>query len=277
MRTITTGRQIAVHFASIFACILIYIITLHLLQFTIGQTGNILKLLEEVRALRNQLGAGIQSNMDLSNELRKKLEESGVNLNLSSLNQNGLYNPANSVLHDSMESQDTTGSQATVISVGSHRPAHSRNTTILVSDGGVPIPSVGKISTQTSSRSQPFVSSPTGEDETDFVEPVFDHQARSETRPRKRTIDSSISCGSPGVDKMIQTISEAEGRLKQALESSGIQGIDRSFLEELLRYLEQQRRELDEGRQLLGMLDGESTGVSVCHSCLFVLKSYRFL
>jgi len=243
----------------------------------IGQTGNILKLLEEVRALRNQLGAGIQSNMDLSNELRKKLEESGVNLNLSSLNQNGLYNPANSVPHDSMESHDTTGSQATVISVGSHRPPHSRNTTLLVSDGGVPIPSVGKISTQATSRSQPFVSSPTGEDETDFVEPVFDHQARSEARPRKRTIDSSISCGSPGVDKMIQTISEAEGRLKQALESSGIQGIDRSFLEELLRYLEQQRRELDEGRQLLGMLDGDSTGVSAYHSYFYVLKSYRFL
>jgi len=256
------------------------------LKSPIGQTGNILKLLEEVRALRNQLDAGIQSNMDLSNELRKKLEESGVNLNLSSLNQNGSYNPANSVPHDSMGSHDTTSSQATVISVGSHRPPYSRNTTLLVSDGGVTIPSVGKISTQASSRPQPFASSPTGEDETDFVEPVFDHQDGSrpgETRPRKRTIDSSISCGSPGVDKMIQTISEAEGRLKQALESSGIQGIDRSFLEELLRYLEQQRRELDEGRQLLGMLDGDSTGVSaydiILKFCLLfsVLKFYRFL
>ena len=232
-----------------------------------GQTGNILKLLEEVRGLRDQLGAGIQSNMDLSNELRKKLEENGVDL---SLNQNGSYNPVISLPHDSMGSHDTTGSQATVISVGSHRPAHS---TLLLSNSGVTVPSVGNLSTQASFRPQPFASSPTGEDETDFVEPVFDHQAGSrsrpvETRPRKRTVDSSISCASPGVDKMLQTITEAEGRLKQALESSGIQGIDRSFLEELLRYLEQQRKELDEGRQLLGMLDGESSGVSACYSLL---------
>ena len=36
-------------------------------------------------------------------------------------------------------------------------------------------------------------------------------------RSRRRTVDSSVNCTSPGVDKMIQTISEAEGRLKQAL------------------------------------------------------------
>ena len=217
-----------------------------------GQTGNILKLLEEVRGLRDQLGAGIQSNMDLSNELRKKLEESGGNLDLSGFeirtNQslNGSYNPLGNVPNDSMRSHDTTGTQTTVLSVGSH---------------------VGQslqYGSTTRPKPQSFISSPVGEDEPDFVEPVFDRDTQSrsfvtrsqptEMRSRRRTVDSSVSCGSPGVDKMIHTISEAEGRLKQALESTGIQGIDRSFLEELLRYLEQQRNELEEGRKLLGML-----------------------
>ena len=52
-------------------------------KISTDQTGNILKLLEEVHELRDQLGARIQSNMELSNELRKKLEESGGNLDLS--------------------------------------------------------------------------------------------------------------------------------------------------------------------------------------------------
>ena len=219
-----------------------------------GQTGNILKLLEEVRALRDQLGAGIQSNMELSNELRKKLEENGGDLDLSAFeikttqSLNGSYNPLINVPHDSMRSHETTGTQATVLSVGSHIRHSSPH-------GSATWP-----------KPQPFISSPTGEDEPDFIQPVFDHETQSrsfetrsqpaEMRSRRRTVDSSVSCTSPGVDKMIQTITEAEGRLKQALESTGIQGIDRSFLEELLRYLEQQRKELDEGRQLLGMLDG---------------------
>ena len=216
-----------------------------------GQNGNILKLLEEVRGLRDQLGAGIQSNMDLSNELRKKLEESGGNLDLSGFeirtNQslNGSYNPLANVPHDSMRSHGTTGTQATVLSVGSHVVQSSHGST-------------------TWPKPQSFISSPVGEDEPDFVEPDFGHDTQSrsfvtrsqptEMRSRRRTVDSSVSCASPGVDKMIHTISEAEGRLKQALESTGIQGIDRSFLEELLRYLEQQRNELEEGRKLLGML-----------------------
>ena len=204
--------------------------------------------MEEVCALRDQLGAGIQSNMELSNELRKKLEESGGNLDLSAFGLNGSYNPLTNVPHDSMRSHDTTGTQTTVLSVGSH---------------------VGQSAPRESAawpKPQPFISSPTGEDEPDFVQPVFARETQSRSfetrsqpadmRSRRRTIDSSVSCTSPGVDKMIQTISEAEGRLKQALESAGIQGIDRSFLEELLRYLEQQRKELEEGRQLLGMLDG---------------------
>lgn len=233
----------------------------------IGQTGNILKLLEEVRALRNQLGAGIQSNMELSNELRKKLEESGGSLDLSGLefkttqSLNGPYNPLISVPHDPIRSHDTTGAQASVFNVGSH---------------------VGQSSphgSTTQPKSQPYVSSPTAEDEPDFVEPVFDRETQSrsfetrsrptEMRSRRRTVDSSVSCASPGMDKMIQTISEAEGRLKQALQSTGIQGIDRSFLEELLRYLEQQRKELEEGRQLLGMLGGthqQSGEVGLYHS-----------
>lgn len=192
--------------------------------------------------------------MELSNELRKKLEENGGNLDLSvfdiktTQSLNGSYNPLINVPHDSMRSHATTGTQTTVFSVGSHV--------------GQSLPHMSA----SRSKPQPFVSSPTGEDEPDFVEPVFDHETQSrsfemrsqpaEMRSRKRTVDSSISCASPGVDKMIQTISEAEGRLKQALESTGIQGIDRSFLEELLRYLEQQRKELEEGRLLLGMLDG---------------------
>ena len=229
-----------------------------------GQTGNILKLLEEVRALRDQLGAGIQSNMDLSNELRKKLEESGGNLDLSGFeiraNQsfNGSHNPLVNVPHDSMRSHDTTGTQTTVLSVGSHVGQS-------IPHGSTTWPGQSSLhGSTTRPKPQSFVSSPIGEDEPDFVEPVFDcnMQSRSfdtrsqptEMRPRRRTVDSSVSCGSPGVDKMIQTISEAEGRLKQALESTGIQGIDRSFLEELLRYLEQQRNELEEGRKLLGML-----------------------
>ena len=209
-------------------------------------------MLEEVRALRDQLGAGIQSNMKLSNELRKKLEENGGNLDLfafdiqATQSLNGSHNPLINVPHDSERLHNTTASQAS--SIGSH-VGHS-------SPYGL----------TTQPKPQPFISSPTGEDEPDFVAPVFDHETQSrsfETRSRpadvksrRRTDDSSVSCTSPGVDKMIQTISEAEGRLKQALESSGIQGIDRSFLEELLRYLEQQRKELEDGRQLLGMLDG---------------------
>ena len=228
-----------------------------------GQTGNILKLLEEVRALRDQLGAGIQSNMELSNELRKKLEESGDNLDLSAFGLNGSYNPLINVPHDSMRSYDTTGTQTTVLSVGSH---------------------VGQSAPHESAarpKPQPFISSPTGEDEPDFVQPaVFDREMQSrsfetrsqpaEMRSRRRTVDSSVSCTSPGVDKMIQTISEAEGRLKQALESAGIQGIDRSFLEELLRYLEQQRKELEEGRQLLGMLDGTYQQSGEVHMIMFL-------
>ena len=91
-----------------------------------GQTGNILKLLEEVHELRSQLGAGIQSNMDLSNELQKKLEESGSNLDLSGFeirtNQslNGSCNPLANVPHDSIRSHGTTGTQTTALSVGSH-------------------------------------------------------------------------------------------------------------------------------------------------------------
>jgi len=229
---------------------------LAIIHTCVGQTGNILKLLEEVRALRDQLGAGIQSNMELSNELRKKLEENGGNLDLSvfdiktTQSLNGSYDPLINVPHDSMRSHATTGTQTTAFSVGSHAGQSYASPYM----------------SATRPKPQPFISSPTGEDEPDFVEPVFDHETPSrsfetrsqpaEMRSRKRTVDSSISCASPGVDKMIQTISEAEGRLKQALESTGIQGIDRSFLEELLRYLEQQRKELEEGRQLLGMLDG---------------------
>ena len=131
---------------------------LHVSYVLTGQTGNILKLLEEVRALRDQLGAGIHSNMELSNELRKKLEESGGNLDLSAFeiktaqSLNGSYNP---LTHDSMRSHDTTGTQTTVLSVGSHDGRslpHGLATR--------PIP-------------QPFISSPTGEDEPDFVAPVF--------------------------------------------------------------------------------------------------------
>ena len=224
--------------------------------------------MEEVRALRDQLGTGIQSNIELSNELRKKLEESGGNLDWSAFDikttqgLNGSYNSF--VPHDSVRLHDTTGSQAAVLSVGSH---------------------VGQSSlhgSTTQPKPQPFISSPTGEDEPDFVEPVFDRETQSrsfekrsrpaEVRSRRRTVDSSVSCTSPGVDKMIQTISEAEGRLKQALESTGIQGIDRSFLEELLRYLEQQRKELEEGRQLLSMLDGthQQSGEVCTYSCKLI-------
>ena len=207
--------------------------------------------------------------MELSNELRKKLEESGADLDWSAFDikttqgLNGSYNSMINVPHDSMRSHDTTGSKNTHIGRSSpHRSAAQP-------------------------RPQPFISSPTGEDEPDFVEPVFDHKTQSrsfETRPqpgaemrsRRRTVDSSVSCTSPGgVDKMIQTISEAEGRLKQALESVGIQGIDRSFLEELLRYLEQQRKELEEGRQLLSMLDGTQSGevwvVICCYQLIYHL------
>ena len=208
--------------------------------------------MEEICALRDQLGAGIQSNMELSNELRKKLEENGGDLDWSAFDVktteglNGSYNSLINVPHDSVRSHDTTGSQT--IHIGRSSPHRS----------------------SAQPRPQSFISSPTGEDEPDFVEPVFDRKTQSrsfetrsqpaEMRSRRRTVDSSVSCTSPGVDKMIQTISEAEGRLKQALESSGIQGIDRSFLEELLRYLEQQRKELEEGRQLLSMLDGAQSG-----------------
>ena len=153
------------------------------------------------------------------------------------------YNPLVNVPHDSMRSHDITGTQTIVLSVGSHVGQSS-------SHGSATRP-----------KPQSFISSPIGEDEPDFVEPIFNHDSQSrsydtrsqptEIRSGRRTVDSSVSYASPGVDKMI---SEAEGRLKQALESSDMQGIDRSFLEELLQYLEQQRKELEEGRQLLGML-----------------------
>ena len=209
--------------------------------------------------------------MELSNELCKKLEESGADLDWSAFDikttqgLNGSYNSMINVPHDSIRSHDTTGSQTTHIGRSSpHRSAAQL-------------------------RPQPFISSPTGEDEPDFVEPVFDRKTQSrsfetrsqpgaEVRSRRRTVDSSVSCTSPGgVDKMIQMISEAEGRLKQALESASIQGIDRSFLEKLLRYLEQQRKELEEGRQLLSMLDGTQSGEVWMIFLLAYIASYHLV
>jgi hypothetical protein len=53
------------------------------------------------------------------------------------------------------------------------------------------------------------------------------------------------------VDKMIQTVQDAQKRLTHMLSAPDLNVMDRKFLEELLQCLQQQERELEEGRRLL--------------------------